>query len=209
LIRERADARARPATDPSGVSELDFTTGDALFVFDDELTIRSWNAAAEALTGYAAGDVVGRRCWDVLGGSDETGALVCHAGCSHARLAREGWPVRCHDVVIRTETGGRRVALSTIALTGTDPRLFLHVMRPAPEATAEQQDSGDPVDLTPRQLQVLELIADGQPAKAIAGRLGIAVATVRNHIRAILLELGARSQLEAVAQARKRGLLGS
>jgi PAS domain S-box-containing protein len=189
------------------VDDLGCTTGDALFVFDDELTIRSWNAAAEALTGHAAGDVVGRRCWDVLGGNDETGALVCHAGCSHARLAREGWPVRRHDVVIRTETGRRRVALSTIALTRASPRLFLHVMRPVPDPTVERHGTGDGIGLTPRQLQVLELLADGRPAKQIADRLRISVATVRNHIRAILLELGAGSQLEAVAEARKRGFL--
>jgi DNA-binding NarL/FixJ family response regulator len=54
--------------------------------------------------------------------------------------------------------------------------------------------------------QVLELVADGLPAKSIADRLGIAVSTVRNHIRAILVELGCQ-QLEAAAQARRRGLI--
>jgi PAS domain S-box-containing protein len=196
-----------PAADAGGVDDLGFTTGDALFVFDDELKIRSWNAAAEALTGFLTDEVVGRACWDVLNGSDEKGALVCHAGCSHARLAREGWPVRCHDVVIRTETGRRRVALSTIALTGPDPRLLLHVMRPVPDPTVEKHDTGVTVTLTPRQLQVLELLADGLPAKSVGERLGISVATARNHIRSILLELGAHSQLEAVAEARRHGML--
>jgi DNA-binding NarL/FixJ family response regulator len=60
--------------------------------------------------------------------------------------------------------------------------------------------------VTPRELQVLGLIADGRPAKSIADRLGIAVSTVRNHIRAILVELGCQ-QLEAAAQARRRGLI--
>ena len=61
--------------------------------------------------------------------------------------------------------------------------------------------------LTPRQQEVIELIADGMPAKLIAARLGIAAATVRRHIRAILLQLGCHSQLEALAEARRRRLL--
>jgi DNA-binding CsgD family transcriptional regulator len=63
------------------------------------------------------------------------------------------------------------------------------------------------VSLTRRQREVLELLADGVPAKLVARRLGIAEVTVRNHIRAILTELRCHSQLEAVAEARRRGVL--
>ena len=48
---------------------------------------------------------------------------------------------------------------------------------------------------------------DGLAAKAISQRLRIAEPTVRNHIRAILLELGCHSQLEALAKARRWGLI--
>jgi DNA-binding NarL/FixJ family response regulator len=54
---------------------------------------------------------------------------------------------------------------------------------------------------------VLELLVEGLPAKVIARRLGIAEVTVRNHIQAILRELRCHSQLEAVAEARRRGLV--
>jgi DNA-binding NarL/FixJ family response regulator len=54
---------------------------------------------------------------------------------------------------------------------------------------------------------VLELLADGVTAKEIATRLGVVEATVRNHIRAILLALGAHSQLEAIAKARSLSLI--
>jgi DNA-binding NarL/FixJ family response regulator len=50
-------------------------------------------------------------------------------------------------------------------------------------------------------------MADGLTAKAISARLSVAETTVRTYIRAILRELGAHSQLEAVAQARRKGLL--
>lgn len=70
-------------------------------------------------------------------------------------------------------------------------------------------ENGEPatVSLTPRQREVLHLLADGVAAKAIAQRLGIAEVTVRNHIRAILSELRCHSQLEAAAEARRCGVL--
>jgi DNA-binding CsgD family transcriptional regulator len=61
--------------------------------------------------------------------------------------------------------------------------------------------------LTPRQREVLELVGEGMPAKVIAARLGLAPTTVRNHIRALLQHLDAHSQLQAVANARRLGLL--
>ena len=61
--------------------------------------------------------------------------------------------------------------------------------------------------LTPRQLQVLELLSEGKSAKEIGQRLILSEATIRNHIRSLLRLLEARSQLEAVAQAREMGLL--
>jgi DNA-binding NarL/FixJ family response regulator len=54
---------------------------------------------------------------------------------------------------------------------------------------------------------VLELLAEGVPARRIATTLGIAEATVRNHIRLILRKLGCHSQLEAVAVAFRLNLL--
>jgi PAS domain S-box-containing protein len=186
------------------VAELGITSGDALLVFDDELTIQGWNRAAERLTGIPAEEAIGRPCWEIVGAVDDHGATVCHGGCSEARLAREGWPVGGRELLVRTATGRTRVALSTIALDG-ETRRFLHLLRDATPQAAEHDV--EPATLTPRQTQVLELMAEGVSATAMAARLGIAVPTVRNHVRAVLVELGAHSQLEAVALARRRRLL--
>jgi DNA-binding NarL/FixJ family response regulator len=59
----------------------------------------------------------------------------------------------------------------------------------------------------PRQLESLQLIADGVGTQAIAARLWLSTATVRNHVSAILPALGAHSRVEAVAVARRLGLL--
>jgi PAS domain S-box-containing protein len=61
--------------------------------------------------------------------------------------------------------------------------------------------------LTPRQSQVLHLLAHGRSTVQIAAELHIAVETVRNHVRRLLRALGAHSRLEAIAIARQDGLL--
>jgi DNA-binding NarL/FixJ family response regulator len=66
-------------------------------------------------------------------------------------------------------------------------------------ADTESPLSSAPVGvLTPRELQVLQLLGSGLGAQAIAAELGISVATCRGHVKNVLAKLGAHSQLEAV-----------
>jgi len=194
----------------NGKEEL--RSGDPLITFDGGLEVLSWNRAAEELTGVPAHDAVGHRCWEIVAGRDGTGATVCHAGCSYGRLAREGWPVPGHDLTIRTESGRRRVAVSTIAIRGGKRPVFAHILLVGAEA--QEQEPAPPVstkerppELTPRQREILQRLGEGQPAKLIARDLGLAETTVRNHIRAVLLELSCHSQLAAVAKSRRLGIL--
>ena len=162
------------------------------------------NAEAERLTGVPAAEALGRPCWAVLRGVDERGGLVCHPGCSIARLAREGWPVPCSRMLIRSNDGRKRVSVSTVAVRRAEDPIVLQVLRGGPVGEDEPTRGAS---LTKRQLEVLRLLADGIPAKVIARRLGIAETTVRNHIQVILIELRCHSQLEAVAEARRLGAL--
>lgn len=181
-----------------------FRSGDALFAYGADMRILLWNAEAERLTGISATEAIGRSCWDVLHGVDERGAVVCHPGCSGARLAREGWPVPCGRMLIRTLEGRKLVSVSTVSvrLPGEEP-VVLQLLRNGDAGNGRKAAAY----LTPRQREVLRLLAEGVPAKVIATRLEIAEVTVRNHIQAILTELRCHSQLEAVAAARRRGLL--
>ena len=61
--------------------------------------------------------------------------------------------------------------------------------------------------LTRRELEVLELLAEGMPNKAIARRLSISDQTVKFHIASILGKLGASNRTDAVRRAVGRGLL--
>ena len=61
--------------------------------------------------------------------------------------------------------------------------------------------------LTQRELEVLELLAEGLPNKAIADRLGISDQTVKFHVASIMGKLGASNRVETVRRAVRRGLL--
>jgi DNA-binding NarL/FixJ family response regulator len=62
-------------------------------------------------------------------------------------------------------------------------------------------------DLTPRQADVLHLMAEGLGTKAIADRLSLKPSTAAWHVQTVLEKLDAHSRLEAVAHANQRGLL--
>jgi two-component system nitrate/nitrite response regulator NarL len=94
------------------------------------------------------------------------------------------------------------VDVATVTLGRGERRVFLHIMLPRDSRSPRRTDL-----LTGRQLEILRLLAEGVPAKVVAIRLNLAEATVRNHIRAILVALGTHSQLEAIAQARRLQLV--
>lgn len=75
------------------------------------------------------------------------------------------------------------------------------------QATQEGGDGGMVERLTPRELTVLELIAEGANNSEIAERLHIAVSTVKAHSNSIFGKLAARSRTQAVARARAYGLI--
>jgi len=65
----------------------------------------------------------------------------------------------------------------------------------------------DVPQLTERELEVLQLLSDGSSVRQVAGALSISEHTARGHVKKLLLKLDAHSQLEAVAVAKRVGLL--
>lgn len=70
------------------------------------------------------------------------------------------------------------------------------------EGPADARPAGDAPRLTPRQRQVLQLLARGEPNSAIAAELGLSEGTVKLHIAAILRTLRVRNRTEAALRAR-------
>jgi DNA-binding NarL/FixJ family response regulator len=90
---------------------------------------------------------------------------------------------------------------AALGLIVTDPAFEV---RP-PLGRAEGAEALEP--LTPRENQVLQLLAEGLTNKTIALRLGIKETTVKFHVNSLLAKLGAQSRTEAVTRAARLGLL--
>ncbi|MGL5865853.1 MAG: response regulator [Dermatophilaceae bacterium] len=96
------------------------------------------------------------------------------------------------------------------ALRDTDGdgfRVHPSLLRRLLELQAQAQATSQPVRLTAREDEVLHLLADGLAPATIARRLGISRHTSRGYVAALLAKLDAHSQLEAVAVARRTGML--
>jgi len=61
--------------------------------------------------------------------------------------------------------------------------------------------------LTPREREVLRLLAEGLSSRSVAAKMGISYTTVRTHIRSLGSKLGVHSKLEAIVKARELGLI--
>ena len=73
---------------------------------------------------------------------------------------------------------------------------------------AANEDTGEILEtLTSREIQVLELLAEGRSNKAIGQRLGISDQTVKYHVAAIAGKLGAENRTDPVRRAIRRGIV--
>ena len=80
---------------------------DAVYFVDPDRRIMYWNHAAEALTGYAASEVVGQRCSDnLLCHVDETGRSLCQNDCPLSQSMQSGVRGKA-DVYLRCKDGHR------------------------------------------------------------------------------------------------------
>lgn len=77
----------------------------------------------------------------------------------------------------------------------------------APAAMEELLSANDLPSLTPRETQILELMAAGLRNQEIGAKAGMAVSTVKTHVNQILEKLGAQDRTEAVTTGLKRGLI--
>lgn len=91
-----------------------------------------------------------------------------------------------------------------------DPAVQHHLIdaiATAPPAPGRLPSSAFPDGLTPREAEVLSLIAAGLSNTEIAERLVISEGTVKSHINRLLAKIGARDRAQAVAYAYQHGLV--
>jgi DNA-binding NarL/FixJ family response regulator len=105
-----------------------------------------------------------------------------------------------------------RAAVEAVARgeAALDPAIQHHVLAAvsAPAAAGETAAPEPPDDLTPREVEVLQLIAEGLTNTEIAERLVVSSATVKSHVNHIFAKIGARDRAQAVVYAFANGLAG-
>jgi PAS domain S-box-containing protein len=212
---------------PAVRSLIEARTGDAVYVVDPDYRIVHWDSQMESLTGALSQEALGQPCYEAVMGEREDGGPFCAHGCSVMHLARAHRPVSAFEMRIRTRSGVKRwMNVSNLTVETEQGPYLVHLIRDTQgthdalemahgliqlsskkEAPAPKRK--DIPALTPRQLEVLQLLSEGKSVKEIGKELYISEATVRNHVRSLLQALGAHSQLEVLARAREVGILGS
>jgi ATP/maltotriose-dependent transcriptional regulator MalT len=104
-----------------------------------------------------------------------------------------------------TEVAGEAPSLESARTAGFDADAW--VMAPDPAVHVPPTDEWLVEPLTPREREVLELLAEGLSNRGIAGRLGIGDQTVKFHVASISAKLGAVNRTDAVRRALRLGLL--
>jgi DNA-binding CsgD family transcriptional regulator len=167
-------------------------------IVDVSGTLRWANSAAREALGDAP---VGRTFFGLV---DPVDARIVRD--DHARLILGPGRVRDRSVMLVAPGGGRfRAELSGTRLKSGDKVVGVFgIARLRPVGDGVEEPSPG---LTPRQTQVLRLLANGRSTQQIAADLGISVETTRNHVRAILRRLDSSSRVEAVVRAYAKGLL--
>ena len=102
-----------------------------------------------------------------------------------------------------------RAAVEAVARgeAALDPAIQHHVLAAVSSPVESTPEAPD--DLTPREIEVLQLIAEGLTNAEIAERLVVSAATVKSHVNHIFAKIGARDRAQAVVYAYANGLTGS
>jgi len=215
------------------ISQIIAGTADAALAIDATGVIVAWNEAATRLFDLTADAVIGQPCHEILRGEDDCGK-VCSSDCIVRRAIRDNRQLKNFDVLVPTAQGKRWCNVITIivpAVNGVTP-YSIHVFRQIDTRKrlemllndfvvtrsglsseevksilqAQPTITGQAV-LTPRELEVLRLLANGMKGALIAERLKLKPTTVENHIQHILRKLNAHNRLEAIRRAEKAGIL--
>ncbi len=195
-------------------------TSDAMIAIDPELNVIGWNKSATALLGYSAEQALGTPCHEILSWRDRCGDSVCGESCQSIKIGKPDEIIPTREVLGRSATGKTLwlsastivppLALRTrcrvihlvreVSLPPELERLIVERIQTRTPVALPHENSALAV-LTPREREVLEHLTEGLHGAAIAEKLFISPATVRNHIQHILSKLGVHSRAEAVGLA--------
>jgi len=143
----------------------------------------------------------------LLNGSNQ--GLVVLTSDDGAVETLRGLPLRGWAVVPPDATAGELCAgvlAAAHGLVALPMTMAGHVV-PAASAPRSAELPAPRQPLTPRELEVLELVSHGLPSKLIAHQLAVSESTVKYHLSSIYAKLGVASRTEAVSRAARLGLI--
>ena len=161
------------------------------------------NPTAEQVAGFTMADMRGRRFTDPLPPEARPSVEA------HFSRALQGQPIAFETVFI--DGSGERRSVRAHHLPLLEDGEVVGVLMLAWDVPWPQRAPrfDPPPALTPRQREILELIASGRSTSEIANDLTLSTETVRNHLRSLLRELDVHTRVEAIAEAQRLGLLSS
>jgi PAS domain S-box-containing protein len=178
-------------------------------------TFKSVDAAFAEIHGYAVDELIGQAVQEVIAPErrariDEIAELARAAGhCSfetvHVRKDGSRFPALVNVVVATDPDGGilyGAAAVEDLSVRDMAPTQVREERLPYDSSLARQK-----YRLTEREVEVLRLVAAGKTDKDIAKTLGRSPYTVHNHVRHILLKMGASSRTDATVRALREGLV--
>jgi DNA-binding NarL/FixJ family response regulator len=133
--------------------------------------------------------------------------LLCDA---NDRWVRDALHAGVRGVLARDAAAGEIIAAVLAAGNGLvvlSAAALPALLPPEPAQVGAAAPAGRVEPLTPRELEVLRLLSEGLGNKVISRRLHISEHTVKFHVGAIMMKLGAGSRTEAVTLAARRGLI--
>jgi PAS domain S-box-containing protein len=161
------------------------------------------NAAAERASGISNGQLVGRHYTEPLLPEEREKVVA-----QFRRAVERGEPTDFETVFVDASGNRRGVRAQHLPLRSGDDIVGVLILAfdASPPASKSIGLAPQP-QLTPRQREILDLLASGLSTSDIAEKLTLSTETVRNHVRRVFSELQVHTRLEAIAAARRLGLL--
>lgn len=182
----------------------------AIFATDANGTVTTWNGRAEAVYGWGRDEAVGRNIYDLTVASGaEAAADEVMSAVGRGQSWQGTFQLRRKDgstfaAFVKKSPivgdGGELVGVAGVSIEVTDPDLIQAVRA----TVAHNNHDGRRIRsraLSPREREVLGLLARGHTGEQIAEQLVLSPETVRTHIRNAREKLGASTRVEAVTMA--------
>jgi DNA-binding CsgD family transcriptional regulator len=201
------------------------------FATDSRDRIVFCNSEGARILGRRPDELLGRLCYEAVAGRDVFGNRFCYANCPVLSGLRAGECIAGFEVHVSGNGHGPRLTNVTIVRVPSvrkDLFTVVHILQPIAEdsrlarllarlgtdaaeggACAGPRSAGEPPPLTAREREILQSVAAGLQNKEVAQKLGLSLATVRNHVHNILDKLSVHSKLEAVSLAFRKGWVAS